>query len=83
MRKKQLAIKLPVVDFELRIIVFMIRDWGFKSPIPFPKNTYPQFKITNWSFYHQLVISTISSLVDYVYDKLWHPGCVKCKLKLE
>ena len=26
------------------------------------KNTNPQLKITNWSFYHQLVISTFSSL---------------------
>ena len=32
------------------------------------KNTNPQFKITYWSFYHQLVISTFSSLI-------WSPVC--------
>ena len=37
---------------------------GFgKSPIPNPKNTIPQFKITNWKVSHQLVISTFSSLI--------------------
>ena len=28
------------------------------------KNTNPQLKITNWSFYHQLVISTFNSLLE-------------------
>ena len=44
--------------FELEIGVL-------KSPIPSPKNTNPQFKITNWSLYHQSVISTFSSLILY------------------
>ena len=34
-----------------------------RLPIPHPKNTNPQFKITNWKFYHQLVIFTFSSLL--------------------
>ena len=35
----------------------------FKSQIPNPKNTNHQFKITNWSLYNQVVISTFSSLI--------------------
>ena len=45
-----MVIKLPIGDFEMGIGVFRIKDWGFKSPIPNPKNTNPHFKITNWSF---------------------------------
>ena len=48
----QRVIKLPTGDLELGIGVFRIRDWRFKSQIPNPKNTNPQFKITNWKFYH-------------------------------
>ena len=58
-----MVIKLPIGDFELGIGIFRIRYWGFKSPILNFKNTIPQFKITNWSFDHQLVISTFSSLI--------------------
>ena len=32
-------------DFELRIGVFRIEDWGFKSQIPNSTNTNTQFKI--------------------------------------
>ena len=53
-----MVIKLPISVFELEIGVFRIRDWGFKSPIPNPKNTNPQLKNTNRSFNHKLVIST-------------------------
>ena len=60
-----MVIKLQFADFELGIGVFKIRYWGFKSPIPKPKNTNPQFKITNLSIYHQLVISIFSSLMLY------------------
>ena len=41
-------IKLLISDFEMVIGVFSIRGWGFKIPIPNPKNTNPHFKITNW-----------------------------------
>ena len=61
----------------LRIIsnsVESIQRWDYSSPVQSspvtpgpsrsnPKNTNSQFKITNWPFYHQLVISTFSSLV--------------------
>ena len=53
-----MVIKLPIGGFELGIGVFMIRDQGFKSQIPNPNNTNPKFKITNWSLYHQFMIST-------------------------
>ena len=43
-----MVIKLPIGDFEVDISVFRIRNWGLKFPIPYPKNTNPQFKITNW-----------------------------------
>ena len=49
-------IKCLIGDFELGIGVI-------KSPIPNPKNTKPQFKITKWVLYDQLVISTFSSLL--------------------
>ena len=45
----------------------MILNWGLvflglgNGDFPNLKNTNSQFKITNWSFYHQLVISTFSS----------------------
>ena len=39
---------MPIGDFELENGVFRITDWGFKSAIPNPKNTNPQFKNTNW-----------------------------------
>ena len=58
-----MVIKLPIGDFELEIRVFWIREWGFKSHIFNPKKTNPQIKITNWSFYHQLVIFIFSSLM--------------------
>ena len=51
-----LVIKQTIGDFELRIGVFKIGDRRFK-------NTNPKFKITNFSFYHQFVISTFSSLL--------------------
>ena len=51
-----MVIKWSIGDFELGIGVFRIRDWGFISPNPNPKNTNPQFKITSWLFYHQLLI---------------------------
>ena len=34
------------------------------------KNTNPQFKITNWPFIHQLVISTFSSLINECHKHL-------------
>ena len=43
---------------------FVFLGFG-KSPIPNPKNTNPQFKITNWSLHHQLVISPFSSLFSF------------------
>ena len=52
------------MNFEPRIGVFRIRDWGFKFPIPSPKNTNPQFKITNWQFYHHLGLFTFISLLN-------------------
>ena len=55
--------KLPIRDFELGIGVFRIKDSGFKSPIRTLKNANPQFKITNWQFYHHLVIFTFSFLL--------------------
>ena len=58
-----MVIKMPIDDFELGIGVFRIRDWRTESPFPKPKHTNPQFKITNWSFYHHLVISNFSSLM--------------------
>ena len=61
-----MVIKLPIADFELGIGVFRIGDQGFKSPIPNPKNPIPRFKITNWSFYHPLVIYTLSSRISCV-----------------
>ena len=45
---QQLEIKWPNGDFELGIGVFRIGYWGFKSPIPYPKNTNPYFKNTKW-----------------------------------
>ena len=54
-----MVIKLHIDGFELWVGVLRIRDWGFKSPIPNPTNTNPQFKITSWSFYHQLLISSV------------------------
>ena len=42
---------------------FWNRDCVFEFPIPHPKNTNNQFKITNWLLYHQLVTSTFSSLL--------------------
>ena len=48
--------KFPIVDFDLGIGVFW--DLGLEIYIP-----NPQFKFTNWSFHHQLVISTFSSLL--------------------
>ena len=46
-----MMIKFLIDGFELGISVFRIRDWGFKSLIPIPKNTNPQFKIicSSWS----------------------------------
>ena len=41
-----------------------------KLPIPYLKNTNPQFKITDWLFYHHLVISTFISLIS--------PGAIFC-----
>ena len=55
-------IKLPIGDFELGIGAFRIGDWEF----PNPENTNFLFKITNWSFYHQLVISAFNSLIKKV-----------------
>ena len=42
----------------------------FKSQIPNLKNTNPQFKIINRLLYHQLVISTFSSLITTRYSLL-------------
>ena len=42
-----MVIILPIGDFELEIGLFRIKDWGFKSPIPNPKNTNFQFIISN------------------------------------
>ena len=39
-----MVIKLPIGVFELEIGVFGIVHWGFKYPIPNPKNTNPQMK---------------------------------------
>ena len=47
----------------------MIFRCFFSSQISNHKNTSFQFKITNWSLYHQLVISTFSSLL-YLFS-LW------------
>ena len=44
----QMVIQWPLGDFLCGIGVFRIRDWGFKSQIPNPKNTNTQFKITKW-----------------------------------
>ena len=45
------------------------------------KNTNPQLKITNWSCYHQLVISTFSSLLcDIWCDFCFLPLNFKAKL---
>ena len=47
----------------------MILNWGLVflglgiGDFSNPRNTNSQFIITNWSFYHQLVISTFSSLI--------------------
>ena len=49
--------KLLISDFEWAIGVLRIGDF------PNPKNTNSQIEFINWSFYHQLVISTFSSLV--------------------
>ena len=55
-----MGMKLVIDDFVKGIGVFRIRDWGFKSPIPNPKNTNAPIQI------HQLVIlspiSTLSSV---------------------
>ena len=56
-----MVIKLPIGDFELDIGVFRIRDLGFKSPIL--KTPIPNSKTPTVHFYHQLVISTLSSLL--------------------
>ena len=58
-----MVIKLSIGDLGLGIGVLElgILDWNPQSPIV--KNTNPKFKITMWSFYHQLVISTFSSLL--------------------
>ena len=58
-----MVIKCPIGDFGSGIGSFGIGNWGFKSPITNPKNTDPQFKITNWQFYHRLVTFTFSSLL--------------------
>jgi hypothetical protein len=50
------VIKLLISDFDLGIGVFRIGD------LLNPENTNSKFKITNRSFYHQLVISNFSSL---------------------
>ena len=52
--KSPIGEKWPIGDFELGIDLFMIVDWGFKSPIPNPKNNNLQFKITYRQFYHHL-----------------------------
>ena len=46
-----MMLKFPIDGFELGISVFSIGDWGFKSLIPMPTNTNPQFKIicSSWS----------------------------------
>ena len=56
-------IKGPIGSFEFGIGVFRIWNWGFKSPIPNPKNANPQLNITNCQLYHHLVIFTFSSLI--------------------
>ena len=40
------------------------------------KNTNPLFKITDWSFYHQLVISTFSSLMELASPELDGPEII-------
>ena len=42
-----MVIKLLIDEFELGICFFRFRDWWFQFPILNPKNTNPQFKITN------------------------------------
>ena len=59
----QLLIKLPIGDFELGIGVFQNYQFVILSPISDLINTNPQFKMTNWSFYHQLLIYTFSSWI--------------------
>ena len=49
-----------ILNWELVVLGLGIGDLN-------PTNTEPQFKITNWSFDHQLVISTISFLIQKVY----------------
>ena len=46
-----------------------IQDWELGSPIVNLEINNPQLKISNWSFDHQLLISTFSSLISFVIDK--------------
>ena len=45
-----MVIELSIGVFELEIGVFRIVDWGFRYPIPNPKNTNPQFKTPSGHF---------------------------------
>ena len=56
-------IKLPISDFEMGIGVFQNHKLVIYSPIGDFEKHQPQFKITYWSFYHQLVNLIFSSLV--------------------
>ena len=54
-----------ILNWGLTIYGLLIGDLGFwknKSPIPNSKSQIVNF-ITNWSFYHQLVISTLIFLL--------------------
>ena len=58
-----MVIKLPIGNFELGIGDLFYPIPYLESPItnPFIANT--QIKLTNWSYYHQMVISTFNALI--------------------